>query len=186
MGRNALIIGAALAAMLATSASAAVTVLGNGAANQCSAAALAGDATDEDLAVCNTALLEVVSDTEKAGTYVNRGVILLRRKNFTAARTDYETAEKIVPTMGEAVVNRGASFVAERRYLEGLTEIDRGLSLNPEEPEKAYFNRALANEGLDDMKAAYLDYMKALELAPNWEAPRHELSRFTVENPTAK
>ena len=87
MGRNALIIGAALAAMLATSASAAVTVLGNGAANQCSAAALAGDATDEDLAVCNQALLEVVSDTEKAGTYVNRGVILLRRKNFIAART---------------------------------------------------------------------------------------------------
>ena len=85
MGRNALIIGAALAAMLATSASAAVTVLGNGAANQCSAAALAGDATDEDLAVCNQALLEVVSDVEKAGTYVNRGVILLRRKAFTAA-----------------------------------------------------------------------------------------------------
>ena len=69
------------------------------------------------------------------------------------------------------------------RGIEGLTEIDRGLSMNPEEPEKAYFNRALANEGLDDMKAAYLDYMKALELAPNWDAPRHELTRFTVENP---
>lgn len=186
MGRNAFILGAAMAALLAGSANAAVTVLGTGAANQCSAAALAGDATDEDLAICNTALLEVVTDREKAGTYVNRGVILLRRKNFVAARADFETAEKINPAMGEAVVNRGASFVAERRYLEGLTEIDRGLSMNPEEPEKAYFNRALANEGLDDMKAAYLDYMKALELAPNWEAPRHELTRFTVEQPGAK
>lgn len=186
MGRNALILGAAMAAMLATSASAAVTVLGTGAANQCSAAALAGDARDEDLSICNTALLEVVTDREKAGTYVNRGVILLRRKQYNAARADFQMAEKIDPTMGEAVVNHGAAFVAERRYLEGLTEIDRGLSMNPEEPEKAYFNRALANEGLDDMKAAYLDYMKALELAPNWDAPRHELTRFTVENPAAK
>ena len=79
-----------------------------------------------------------------------------------------------------------ALFFATAIGLTVLTEIDRGLSMNPEEPEKAYFNRALANEGLDDMKAAYLDYMKALELAPNWDAPRHELSRFTVENPNAR
>lgn len=184
MGRIALSIGVAAAALLAAgSASAAVSVLGTAAANECSAAALAGDATDEDLANCNQALLEVQGVREKAGTYVNRGVLLLRRKQFDAARKDFEMAEKIDPTMGEAVVNRGASFVAEKRYLEGLTEIDRGLAMNPEEPEKAYFNRALANEGLDDMKAAYLDYMKALELAPNWDAPRHELTRFTVERP---
>ena len=66
MGRNALIIGAALAAMLATPASAAVTVLGQGAANQCSAAALAGDATDEDLAVCNQALLDQAREKMRA------------------------------------------------------------------------------------------------------------------------
>lgn len=184
MGRIPISIGAAMAALLtAGTANAAVTVLGEGAANQCSAAALAGDATDEDLMNCNRALLEVTSVRDKAGTYVNRGVIQLRRKQFEAARKDFEKAEQIDPTLGEAVVNRGASFVAEKRYLEGLTEIDRGLSMNPEEPEKAYFNRALANEGLDDMKSAYLDYMKALELAPNWEAPRHELTRFTVERP---
>ena len=184
MGRTALSLSVALAALLAAgSASAAVSVLGEGPAAQCSSAALAGDATDEDLSACNMAVLQAASVHEKAGTYVNRGVLLLRRKDYNGARADFDAAEKLEPTMGEAVVNRGASFIAERRYLEGLTEIDRGLALNPEEPEKAYFNRALANEGLDDMKGAYLDYMKALELAPNWEAPRHELSRFTVERP---
>jgi tetratricopeptide (TPR) repeat protein len=185
MGHKAIIVGALAALLSAGSASAAVSVLGNGLANQCSAAALAGDASDEDLASCTGALFEVNSDQDKAGTLVNRGVLLLRRKAYDAARADFDAAEKLVPTMGEAVVNRGASFIAERRYLEGLTEIDRGLNLNPEEPEKAYYNRALANEGLDDMKAAYLDYMKALELAPNWEDPRRELARFTVENPGA-
>ena len=185
--RSAFVFAALAAISLGGQTQAATTVLGNGLAGICSQAAKAGEDNQPALEVCTMALeTESMNRRDRAGTYVNRGVILLRRKQFEAARKDFETAEKIDPTMGEAVVNRGASFVAERRYLEGLTEIDRGLGMNPEEPEKAYFNRALANEGLDDMKAAYLDYMKALELAPNWEAPRHELSRFTVENPTAK
>lgn len=186
MGRKALFAGVASAialSIVAADASAAVSVLGSGLANTCSSAALAGDAGDDAISTCTQALLEVNSDQDKAGTYVNRGVLMLRRKNFVAARADFDKALQLVPTMGEAVVNRGASLVAERRFAEGLAEIDKGLAMNPEEPEKAYYNRALANEGLDDMKAAYLDYMKALELAPGWEDPRRELARFTVENP---
>ena len=184
MGRKVLSLSVALAALLAAgSASAAVSVLGSSNVNECSAAALSGDARDVDLQACNQALLEAQTDHAKAGTYVNRGVILLRMKNFDGARADFDAAEKMEPTMGEAIVNRGAALIAQKRYMEGLTEIDRGLALNPEEPEKAYYNRALANEGLDDMRAAYLDYMKALELAPDWDAPRHELARFTVQNP---
>ena len=45
---------------------------------------------------------------------------------------------------------------------------------------KAYFNRAVAYEGVDDEKSAYLDYQQALALKPDWEAPKHELQRFTV------
>jgi tetratricopeptide (TPR) repeat protein len=183
MGRTEIIIGAAVAALFAGSASAAVSVLGEGNPQICSAAALAGDSTDEDITACTSALLEVTAVRDIAGTHVNRGVLYLRRKAYDAARKDFDTAEKLDPTMGEAVVNRGASLLAQRRYMEALTELDRGLALNPEEPEKVYYNRALANEGLDDMKAAYFDYMKALELAPDWEAPRKELARFTVENP---
>jgi tetratricopeptide (TPR) repeat protein len=184
MGRKVLSLSVALAALLAAgSASAAVSVLGSSNVNECSAAALSGDARDVDLQACNQALIEAQTDHAKAGTYVNRGVILLRMKNFDGARADFDSAEKMEPTMGEAIVNRGAALIAQKRYMEGLTEIDRGLALNPEEPEKAYYNRALANEGLDDMRAAYLDYMKALELAPDWDAPRHELARFTVQNP---
>ena len=184
MGRKVLSLSVALAALLAAgSASAAVSVLGSSNVNECSAAALSGDARDVDLQACNQALIEAQTDHAKAGTYVNRGVILLRMKNFDGARADFDAAEKMEPTMGEAIVNRGAALIAQKRYMEGLTEIDRGLALNPEEPEKAYYNRALANEGLDDMRAAYLDYMKALELAPDWDAPRHELARFTVQNP---
>jgi tetratricopeptide (TPR) repeat protein len=184
MGRKLLSLSVALAAFMAAgSASAAVSVLGSSNVNQCSAAALAGDAGDADLQACNAALLEALTDHAKAGTLVNRGVLLLRLKQYDNARADFKAAEALEPTLGEAVVNNGASYLAQKRYMDALAEIDRGLALNPEEPEKAYYNRALANEGLDDMKAAYLDYMKALELAPNWDAPRHELARFTVQDP---
>ena len=30
------------------------------------------------------------------------------------------------------------------------------------------------------MKAAYLDYQKAIELKPDWEQPKKELERFSV------
>jgi len=184
MGRKVLSFSVAIAALLAAgSASAAVSVLGSSNVNQCSAAALAGDAGDADLEACNAALLEALTAHAKAGTLVNRGVLLLRLKQYDKARVDFKAAEALEPTLGEAVVNNGASYLAQKRYMEALSEIDRGLALNPEEPEKAYYNRALANEGLDDMKGAYLDYMKALELAPNWDAPRHELARFTVQDP---
>ena len=51
------------------------------------------------------------------------------------------------------------------------------------EPAKAYFNRAMAHEGMDDLKSAYLDYRKAEEIQPEWDAPRKELDRFTVSRP---
>ena len=71
-------------------------------------------------------------------------------------------------------------FIAEHRYSDGLADLNKGISLGVEEPEKAYYNRALAYEGLDDVKSAYFDYQKALEIAPNWAAPKQELTRFHV------
>ena len=56
-----------------------------------------------------------------------------------------------------------------------------GIELGVDEPQKAYFNRALAYEGLDNLKAAYFDFRKAQELAPEWDQPGKELSRYTVE-----
>ena len=58
--------------------------------------------------------------------------------------------------------------------------MNAALRLGVREPEKAYFNRALAYEGLDDEKSAYLDFQQALTLKPGWALPEHELLRFTV------
>ncbi len=80
-------------------------------------------------------------------------------------------------------VNRGAAYVGSSRYDEGLAQIDRGLALGVKDPQKAYYNRAIAHENLGDVKAAYLDFSKAAELDPDWQAPKQELTRFTVKRP---
>jgi tetratricopeptide (TPR) repeat protein len=80
-------------------------------------------------------------------------------------------------------VNRGATLVGEDRFREGVEQIDKGLSLGVKDPEKAFFNRGLANEALGDLQAAYRDYSRAAELKPDWAAPKTELARFSVKRP---
>lgn len=173
--------GALTLAMTGASAQAAVTVLGGGLAESCSDAARDGVRTVEALELCNLALeTEALNSADRAGTLVNRGVIKLRRRNFDDAVRDFNRAAQLRPAMGEAYVNRGAAAIAQRRFQEGVSDINRAIELGVSEPEKAYYNRALAHEGLDDMKSAYFDYQKAIELKPDWTDPQEQLTRFTI------
>ena len=166
----------------AAGAQAAVTVLGGGMARQCSVAALNGASDSKSEDMCTLALeSELLNLRDRAGTYVNRGVLKLRRKEFASAQWDFNRAIETKSDIGEAYVNRGAAHVGSKRYAEGLADINKAIELGVEEPEKAYFNRALAYEGLDNLKAAYFDFRKAQELAPEWEQPAKELARYTVE-----
>ena len=170
-------------ALLAAGASqAAETVFGGpGPAEDCYKAAKYGGAPAAGIEVCTMAIgSQDMSDHDLAGTYVNRGVIYMSMASFVAAQSDFEHAIKLSPKMGEALVNHGGALIALKKYADGIAEISRGLEFNPSEPEKAYFNRGLAYESLDDLKAAYYDYTKASELKPTWDEPRAELARFTV------
>lgn len=172
------------AAVLAGAADASTLVIGGGSAQECSDAALKGRSDSHSVLACTTALeVENLNFRDRARTYVNRGVLQMRQRQFSAARADFDEAAGIDPQLGEAYVNRGASFVGEERYREGVEQIDKGLALGVKDPEKAWFNRGLANEGLGDLGAAYRDYSRAAELKPDWPAPKTELARFTVKRP---
>ena len=71
-------------------------------------------------------------------------------------------------------------MVALKRWAEGLAALTKGIDIQPQEAEKAYYNRAIANEELGRVKEAYYDYLKAAELKPEWEQPKMQLTRFTV------
>jgi tetratricopeptide (TPR) repeat protein len=173
---------AGIAALAAAGPSqAAVTVIGGGLAQACSRAAMGGEDDPKFQELCTMALeTEFLNARDRAGTYVNRGVLKLRRAAFPDASRDFDLALRIKPNLGEAYVNRGAASIGRKRYAESLPDINRGLELGVEEPAKAYYNRALAYEGLEDAKAAYFDYQKAAEINPEWTAPREQLTRFSV------
>jgi len=169
-----------LAGAGATAAS--TLVIGSGSAQECSDAAQKGRSDNQSILACTTALeVENLNFRDRARTYVNRGVLQMRQRQFGAARADFDQASGIDPSLGEAYVNRGATFVGEERYREGVEQIDKGLAMGVKDPEKAFFNRGLANEGLGDLTSAYKDYSRASELKPQWAAPKTELARFTVK-----
>lgn len=169
-----------IAVTCGSTAWAAVTVYSDQ-AQACYKAAKFGDSRGTGIGDCTEAMFGLAkSDPDLAGTLVNRGVLYLMRGDYRLGQADFDQALTLNPRLGEAYVNRGAALIGLKRYAEGVADIDRGLPLGPDEPEKAYYNRALADEALDDMKAAYFDYLKASQLKPDWAAPKHELTRFTV------
>jgi tetratricopeptide (TPR) repeat protein len=103
----------------------------------------------------------------------------MQHRKFDLAMADFDTALKTDPNIANTYIDRGGALIALKRYAEAIADIDHGLSLNPDQPEKAYFNRAIADEHLKDLKAAYQDYLKASQLNPNWAAPKTELARFS-------
>jgi tetratricopeptide (TPR) repeat protein len=176
--------GMAAALVCAAPAGASTLVIGGGAAKDCADAAINGRSDNASVTKCTLALeTEILGFRDRARTYVNRGVMQMRQRNFGGAVGDFDAASKIDPNLGEAYVNRGAAYLASNRYGEGLAEIDQGLALGVKDPQKAYFNRGIAHENLGDVTAAYRDYTKAAELDPDWQAPKNELTRFTVKRP---
>ncbi|WP_346764234.1 hypothetical protein [Caulobacter sp. SLTY] len=175
-----LLLAVTLGMLAAGSASASVLVLGEGLAPACSKAAFAGRSDRASLEICTRALAEGLAARDRAGTLVNRGVIRMRAKAYGPAARDFEEAIRLQPDLGEAFVNRGVLRMADRDYAGALAEIDRGLTLGVDEPAKAYFNRALAKEGIGDATGAWADYRQAQALDPEWDAPAKMLVRFTV------
>ena len=157
-----------------------ITVLGGGLGQACSEAVIWGEAGTSVDRICTQALAtEMMSPKDRAGTFVNRGVVRLRDRRYEDAKQDFSVALRLRPDLPEAYVNRGAAQIGARRYAEAVADLDKGLSMGVIEPQKAYYNRALAYEMWGNSKAAYDDYKKAHEIAPLWELATDQFFRFS-------
>lgn len=173
---------AALGLLATTSLSHASTmVLGNSAAATCYKLAKAKDASSSALATCDSAFEDVLSSHDRAATYVNRGVLRFHAGNIDGAINDYKAAAALEPQLAEIYVNWGVATLHQEHGAEAVELISKGLDLSPSEPALAYYSRAVAYELSGQVTAAYKDYKKAAELAPRWDAPADQLSRFTVK-----
>lgn len=158
---------------------------GTSGAKACMAAArIAADHHRVDpasLAVCDGAIeRDALNAHDLAATLVNRGILRLCAGHYPKAEQDFDDAIKLMPALAGAHMNRGAVLIALGRPQEAVAALDRSLELGTPEPERAYFDRALAREKLNDLKGAYYDLKQAAALNPAWDAPGKELSYFQV------
>lgn len=169
-----------------SAAEAAVAVLGNRLAYSCYRAAEFGLAPREGEQTCTIALdNEALSVRDRAATFINRGVLRSNLHRPALALADYDHAISYAryleePDLGVAYVNRSSVLNAMGRFAEALESVNKGLGLKTRRPEIGYYNRALAYEGLGDVKAAYYDYKQALALKPDFSEAAEELKRFHV------
>lgn len=172
---------------VASSAHAAVEVLGNGTAHTCYLYAEHNFGGVEAERTCTAALEEdSLLGHDLAATYVNRGVVRSNLGRYKDALADYDRAIELQnilpgPDLGVAYVDRCSVLNALGRYDEALASVNKGLSLGTLRPEIAYYNRALAEESLGDVKSAYQDYKQALAVAPTFTPASEQLKRFRVE-----
>jgi tetratricopeptide (TPR) repeat protein len=178
-----LVAAAAVAGFVAVSVptDAAVTVLGTGPAAKCYRMAQFGGDPAEGIAICNFALENYALPTHhRAATLVNRGILKSRIDNPHGALADYNAAIKFDDRLADAYVNRGAVMISLRRYQTAYDDITHGLQLGSSEPAVAYYDRAICNEDLGNIRAAYEDYRMALRIDPDFNLASTQLRRFKV------
>jgi tetratricopeptide (TPR) repeat protein len=167
---------------IAAPALAGVVVVGNTDARLCYEAA---DSTllpqIDDVHRCDNALLnDPLSRYETVATHVNRGILRLRRNRIDEAVADFDRAIALDAAQPEAYLNKGAALIRRQDSVEALHLFTMALERHTSRPAVAHYGRAIANEHLGNVRAAYADYRRASELAPQWAEPRTELARFTV------
>lgn len=170
-----------LAAMMSQGASAAVTVLGSSLARNCYEIAEFGGDTRSGIATCTEALDDTpLSMKDRAATLVNRGILYSKSDQPKAALADYDKGLAIDDSLGEAYVDRGAVLIVLQRYKEALTALNKGIALGANKLQIAYYDRAIVNEALGNVRGAYEDYKMATQIEPGFVLASMQLARFKV------
>jgi tetratricopeptide (TPR) repeat protein len=177
---------ATLIAMATIPSHAAVTVLGTGLARSCFEYAEFGGNAREGIEDCTSAIDETaLSPKDRAATLINRGILKSRSQDVAGALDDYDRGILLDGNLGEAYVDRGAAYIVMRRYEDALTDINKGIALGSNRLQIAYYDRAIVQEALGNIRGAYQDYKKAAEIQPDFTLALEQLARFRVVNKSA-
>ena len=180
-GLSTILLGAIASVAFAASANAAITVLGNGLAKSCYEAAEFGGEAHSGIITCTSALDDgTLSLRDRAATLINRGILRSRTDDAEGAIVDYDHGLKTDNTLAEGYVDRGAAYIALHRYQDALGDLNKGIDMGAREPQIAYYDRAIVNEALGNVRAAYEDYKKAVEIQPDFALAIDQLSRFRI------
>lgn len=179
-GAQAVLLGAALL-LIPAHAHALVEVLGNSLAHDCYVSAKTGIQPLVALATCDEALHEAaLNSDQRAGTYINRGVIKVALNRIDDAMQDYNQGIAMKPDLGDGYVDRGAALIHLKRYDDAMADINKGIGLGLSFEHIGYYNRGVAEFYMGRIKESYYDYKKALEIAPDFTPATEQLKNFVV------
>lgn len=155
--------------------------------------------------LCTLAIREGGDAASRAANHNNRGVLHYAAGNIDDALADFTEAVQLNDTLMFAHINRGNILNLREQWAQAISAFDRAIELGIQprpgrvgetsessesrqasearavrELAGAHFNRGIAHENLEQLREAYLDYLKASELAPEWDEPRTQLERFEV------
>jgi len=100
-----------------------------------------------------------------ARAYFNRGIIRSRQKDYASAHADFDTAYARDRSNLNALVNKGLMSLALKEYNRAEKELTEALSQeNP--PSRAYFLRAKARRGMQQIELADADDAKGISIEP--------------------
>jgi Putative Zn-dependent protease, contains TPR repeats len=169
---------------IAISATAAASTLsvGSGPARICFLATESENRPSADqIQQCDIALNEAgLGSYETVATYVNRGVLQVRRGQVELGLADFDRAIALDANEPEAYLNKGSAMVRLGQPQEALPLFSMALDKKTRKPAVAYYGRAVAHEETGNARMAYLDYRRAMQADPKWAQPRQEMSRFRV------
>ena len=170
-------------AITAGPAASAVMVIGNSSARLCYEAARSTmSPVRSTLETCNRAFQEeALSEHDAVATFVNRGILHMRRGAIDTAVADFDRAIARDPGQPEAYLNKGAALMRTPGSARAAIPLfTAALERKTRKPALAYFGRGIAHEDIGDITAAYNDYKSASAADPDWPQPVAELARFSV------
>lgn len=177
------VIAGATIAFLSPAALAQVFVIGTGLGGECyqqTQRDYTSYATAER--TCTRAIREeTMTRSNRAATHVNRGVLRMRNGDYNSAIEDYSEAIRLQPELGAAYLNHGAALIYQKEFAAAIAPLDKAIELESSDLFAAYYNRAIAREHSGDVNGAYQDFLKSLELKPDWDLAKYQLQRFSVE-----
>lgn len=176
---------AAAALLIPGAANASSLVIGSGLARMCFEAADKERASKATLDICDRALTEeALSFDDQVATYVNRGILRARMSDWVGATADYDRAIRLNPAESDAYLNKAALVLkVQRDWRQARDLFGAALERRTRRPELAHYGRAISHELGGDYASALADYRKASELAPAWDVPKQEMTRFSVRRP---
>lgn len=102
-----------------------------------------------------------------AMAYNSRGFVLLERKEYNKALSDFNQALQIDRNCTDAYINRGSIFLIKKEYSKAISDFNEALNKNKNDTD-AYFNLGLVFKDKEEHDKAAFYFNQVLKINPRY------------------